>query len=75
MLVCSYDDVLNDPKVHAVYIPLPTGLHLDWVRKAAAKGKHILVEKPIALVSMTSDLSTSLHRQAGVLCVQKSPVC
>jgi hypothetical protein len=34
-----------------VSIPLPTSLHLEWVKKAAAKGKHILLEKPIATVS------------------------
>ncbi len=36
--------------MHAVYIPLPTSMHLKWVQAAAAKGKHILLEKPIAMV-------------------------
>jgi predicted dehydrogenase len=62
----SYDDVLNDPKVHAVYIPLPTGLHLEWVRKAAAKGKHILVEKPIALTAEDTDHIASACAESGV---------
>jgi len=47
----SYEEVLNDSAVHGVYIPLPTSLHLEWVKNAAAKGKHILLEKPIATVS------------------------
>ena len=47
----SYEEVLTDAAVHGVYIPLPTSLHLEWVKKAAAKGKHILLEKPIATVS------------------------
>ena len=46
----SYEEVLEDANVHAVYIPLPTSLHAKWVQAAAAKGKHILLEKPIAMV-------------------------
>ena len=45
----SYDDLLNDDQIDAVYIPLPTAFHLEWVRKAAVAKKHILVEKPVAL--------------------------
>ena len=40
----SYEEVLEDTNVHGVYIPLPTSLHLEWVQKAADKGKHILLE-------------------------------
>lgn len=45
----SYDDVLNDPNVDVVYIPLPTSLHVKWAVLAAEKKKHVLLEKPVAL--------------------------
>mmetsp|Transcript_3003 Transcript_3003/g.9193 ORF Transcript_3003/g.9193 Transcript_3003/m.9193 type:complete len:355 (-) Transcript_3003:217-1281(-) len=43
----SYDEVLDDPNVDAVYIPLPTGLLKEWVYKAIDKQKHVLVDKPL----------------------------
>ncbi|XP_045826345.1 uncharacterized oxidoreductase At4g09670-like [Trifolium pratense] len=45
----SYDEVVEDSGVDAVYIPLPTSLHVQWAVTAASKKKHILVEKPAAL--------------------------
>ncbi|CAL5332902.1 unnamed protein product [Camellia sinensis] len=45
----SYEAVLDDPEVDAVYLPLPTSLHLKWAVLAAEKKKHLLLEKPVAL--------------------------
>ncbi|KAL6884645.1 hypothetical protein ACP4OV_010581 [Aristida adscensionis] len=62
----SYEALLDDPAVDAVYVPLPTSLHLRWAAAAAARGKHVLLEKPTALCAADLDAILAACDAAGV---------
>ncbi len=63
----SYEALLGDPEVDAVYISLPNALHLPWVVKTAEAGKHILCEKPLALTATDVDAMAEAARRNGVV--------
>ena len=62
----SYDQLLDDPRVDALYLPLPTALHLRWAVAAAARKKHVLVEKPAALDAAELDRILEACESNGV---------
>lgn len=63
----SYDALLADADIDAVYIPLPNHMHADWVIAAARQGKHVLCEKPIALSVAEATTMVTACAEAGVI--------
>jgi predicted dehydrogenase len=62
----SYEELLDDPEVRAVYNPLPNHLHVPWTSRAAERGKHVLCEKPIALSAAEARQLIEVRDRTGV---------
>jgi len=61
----SYQALLDDPQIEAIYNPLPNHLHVEWTVKALDAGKHVLCEKPIALNAMEAQSIVAARDRSG----------
>jgi predicted dehydrogenase len=66
----SYEEVLADPGVDAIYNPLPNDLHERWTIAAAEAGKHVLCEKPLAMTAAAAERMVAACEAAGVLLME-----
>jgi D-xylose 1-dehydrogenase (NADP+, D-xylono-1,5-lactone-forming) len=66
----SYEELLEDEHVDAIYIPLPNNMHREWTIRAAEAGKHVLCEKPLALTATECDEMADAAENAGVVCME-----
>jgi predicted dehydrogenase len=62
----SYQELLADPEIDAVYNPLPNQLHVPWTEKAAAAGKHVLCEKPLSMTVAEARSLLDVRARTGV---------
>jgi predicted dehydrogenase len=62
----SYEDLLADPEIEAIYNPLPNHLHVPWSIRAAEAGKHVLCEKPVALDAHQARKLFEVQARTGV---------
>lgn len=62
----SYQELIDDPDVEAIYNPLPNHLHVPWTIRAAEAGKHVLCEKPIALSAAEAAQLLEVRERTGV---------
>src|SRR6201993_5279705 len=62
----SYEELLADPQIEAIYNPLPNQFHVPWTIKAAEAGKHVLCEKPISLTVAESKTLLAVRARTGV---------
>ena len=62
----SYDALLDDPEIEAVYIPLPNTMHCEWTLRALRKGKHVLCEKPLAPTAQEAEEMFRVAKENGV---------
>lgn len=62
----SYEELLADPEIDAIYNPLPNQFHVPWTAEAAKAGKHVLCEKPLSLTVAEAETLLEVRRRTGV---------
>jgi predicted dehydrogenase len=68
----SYEELLSDPEVEAIYNPLPNHLHMPWSIQAAEAGKHVLCEKPLSLTVAEAKTLLAVRNRTGVRWARRS---
>jgi D-xylose 1-dehydrogenase (NADP+, D-xylono-1,5-lactone-forming) len=66
----SYEDLLTDPEIEAVYIPLPNSMHIEWTERALRAGKHVLCEKPLSTDPTAVNAAFDLADQRGLVLME-----
>ena len=66
----EYDALVADPQIDAVYIPLPNHLHVKWALRALDAGKHVLVEKPLAMQAAEFDAVIARRDATGLMAAE-----
>lgn len=66
----NYDELLADPQIDAIYLPLPNGLHERWTVRALEAGKHVLCEKPFASNAAGAERMAAAAQQSGLVLME-----
>jgi predicted dehydrogenase len=69
----SYEELLADPGIEAIYIPLPNSMHVEWSIKAMEAGKHVLCEKPIGMTAAEAASLIPVRQRTGMLIEEGYP--